>query len=46
MFEKTTQRFNDKKAFTNFGVSITFNQINSYTNNLAAFLQNKLNLIS
>tara|TARA_B100000965_G_scaffold406450_1_gene445458 strand:- start:1776 stop:3452 length:1677 start_codon:yes stop_codon:yes gene_type:complete len=44
MFEKTTQRFNDKKAFTNFGVSITFNQINSYTNNLAAFLQNKLNL--
>ena len=44
MFEKTTQRFNNKKAFTNFGVSITFNQVSSYTNNLAAFLQNKLNL--
>ena len=44
MFEKTTHRFKTKKAFTNFGISLTFDQIYLKSSNLAAFLQNKLNL--
>ena len=27
MFEKTCRRFSSNKAFTNFGVSLTFNEI-------------------
>ena len=44
MFEKTIERFDTKKAFTNFGVSLTFNQIYIKSLNLSAFLQNELNL--
>ncbi len=44
MFDKTVNRFKNKKAFTNFGVSLTFEEIHSKSTNLAAFLQNELNL--
>ena len=44
MFNQTTQRFKTKKAFTNFGVSLTFEQIYNNSLNLSAFLQNNLNL--
>ena len=44
MFNKTTKRFKNNNAFTNFGVSLTFDQIYNNSSNLAAFLQNKLKL--
>ena len=44
MFEKTCNRFHSKKAFTNFGISFTFNEIYQKSLNLASFLQNELNL--
>ena len=44
MFEQTVERFHAKKAFTNFGVSLTFDQLQNKSSNLTAFLQNELNL--
>ena len=44
MFEKTCDRFNSNKAFTNFGVSLTFNEIYEKSLNLASFFQHELNL--
>ena len=44
MFNKTCERFKSNIAFTNFGVSISFNEIYLKSSNLAAFLQNKLKL--
>ena len=44
MFEKTCDRFSSNKAFTNFGVSFTFNEIYEKSSNLASFFQNELNL--
>ena len=44
MFDKTCDRFSSNKAFTNFGVSLTFNEIHQKSSNLAFFLQNVLNL--
>ena len=40
MFDKTCDRFQSKKAFTNFGKSISFNEIYIKSQNLAKFLQN------
>ena len=45
MFDKTCKRFHSKKAFTNFGKSITFNQIYYKSLNLASFLQNGISRI-
>ncbi len=44
MFEKTVKRFHNKSAFTNFGVTLTFNQIHHKSTNLSAFFQNELKL--
>ena len=44
MFEKTVKRFQNKSAFTNFGVTLTYNQIHHYSANLSAFFQNELKL--
>ena len=44
MFDKTCDRFQSKKAFTNFGKSISFNEIYIKSQNLAKFLQNDLKL--
>ena len=44
MFNKTCERFGSKKAFTNFGISLTFNDIFKKSSNLAFFLKNELNL--
>ncbi|PPR44385.1 MAG: Long-chain-fatty-acid--CoA ligase [Alphaproteobacteria bacterium MarineAlpha5_Bin6] len=44
MFEQTVERFHTKQAFTNFGVSLTFDQIHHKSSNLTSFLQNELNL--
>ena len=46
MFEKTCKRFPNNKAFTNFGVSLTFNEIYLKSINLAFFLQNNQNVIA
>ncbi len=44
MFDRTCDRFNSKKSFTNFGKSISFNELNLKATNLSIFLQKKLNL--
>ncbi len=44
MFEKTVKRFHNKSAFTNFGVTLTFDQIHHKSTNLSAFFQNELKL--
>ena len=44
MFNKTCERFSSKNAFTNFGISLTFNDIFEKSSNLAFFLKNELNL--
>ena len=44
MFDKTCERFASNKAFTNFGISLTFDEIYKKSLNLASFLQNELNL--
>ena len=43
MFDKTCERFGSKNAFTNFGISLTFQDINKKSSNLAFFLQNEFN---
>ena len=43
MFDKTCDRFSSNKAFSNFGVSLTFNEIYQKSSNLASFLLNELN---
>ena len=45
MFEKTCDRFSSNKAFTNFGVSLTFIEIYEKSSILASFLQYELKLI-
>ena len=45
MFEKTCAQFSSKKAFTNFGTSLTFNEIYNKSLNLAFFLQDKFKLV-
>ena len=42
MFDKTCKRFSSNTAFTNFGISLTFNEIYTKSSNLASFLQNEL----
>ena len=37
MFNKTCERFSSKKAFTNFGISLTFNDIFEKSSSLAFF---------
>ena len=44
MFDKTCARFSVKKAFTNFGISLTFKDIYEKSSNLAFFLKNSLHL--
>ena len=44
MFDKTCERFSSNKAFTNYGISLTFKEIFEKSSNLAFFLQNELSL--
>ena len=44
MFEKTCDKFNDKIAFTNFGVEMSFKELKIKSTSLAFFLRNKLKL--
>ena len=44
LFDKTCERFNEKTAFTNFGVKISFNELRSHSENLSSYFVNELKL--
>ena len=44
MFDKTCDQYAEKPAFTNFGKSLTFNQLKANVNSLTAFISNQLKL--
>ena len=44
LFDKTCERFNEKTAFTNFGVKISFNELRSRSENLSSYFVNELKL--
>jgi long-chain acyl-CoA synthetase len=44
LFEACCEQYQDKTSFSNFGTSITYSQLDQYSRQLAAFLQNDLQL--
>lgn len=44
VYEEALSKFTNKKAFTNMGVSLTFQELEEKVNQLASFLQNELKL--
>ena len=44
LFDKTCERFNEKTAFTNFGVKISFNELRLHSKNLSSYFVNELKL--
>lgn len=44
VYEEAIQKFGSKKAFTNMGVSLTFDQLNTKVEALSSFFQNELKL--
>ncbi|WII70874.1 AMP-binding protein [Bdellovibrio sp. 22V] len=44
LYEESIRMFNTKKAFTNMGVSLTFNELDRRVDQFASFLQNELKL--
>lgn len=44
VFNKTCQQFHDRPAFYNMGVTLTYAQIDKYSRDFAAYLQNDLKL--
>ncbi|HEX7676112.1 MAG TPA: AMP-binding protein [Bdellovibrio sp.] len=44
IYDESIRKFQDKKAFTNMGVSLTFRQLDEKVNAFASFLQNELKL--
>ena len=44
LFDKTCERFNEKTAFTNFGVKISFSELRSKSENLSSYFMNELKL--
>lgn len=42
--EQTCEKFADQAAFSNFGVDVSFREVDNLSRNLASFLQNKTNL--
>ena len=44
LFDKTCERFNEKTAFTNFGVKISFSELRSHSENLSSYFINELKL--
>jgi long-chain acyl-CoA synthetase len=45
LFHKTTVKYKQQTAFSNFGTELTFEQIDQLSRNFAAYLQNKLNIV-
>jgi long-chain acyl-CoA synthetase len=44
IYEESIQLFGEKKAFTNMGVTLSFNQLDALVEKFASFLQNELKL--
>lgn len=44
LYEESANRFKDRKAFTNMGVSLTYSELNRQVDIFASFLQNELKL--
>jgi len=44
VFEKSVERFSDKLAYSNFGTTLTYRELDEATRNLAAYLQQRLGL--
>lgn len=44
LYEESVRKFQNKKAFTNMGVSLTYNGLNDKVEAFASFLQNELKL--
>lgn len=44
LFEEAVQRYSDRRAFTNMGVSITYKELDQLSRDFAAYLQHKLQL--
>lgn len=44
LFQKTTAKYRQKTAYSNFGAELTFEQVDELSQNFAAFLQNNLNI--
>ena len=44
LFDKTCERFNEKTAFTNFGVKISFSELRSQSEKLSSYFINELKL--
>ena len=45
LFHKTTAKYKQQTAYSNFGAELTFDQVDKLSSNFAAFLQSKLNII-
>ena len=44
IFDESVSKFGPKVAYTNMGVSLTFNEVSSYVDSLVYYLQNNTNL--
>lgn len=44
MFDKSIAQFGDRPAYTNFGKTLTYNEVNTATSQMAAYLRNELGL--
>ena len=44
LFNKTCERFDEKPAFVNFGVDVSFKKLKFYSESLSSYLLNDLNL--
>jgi len=44
MFDKSIEQYGDRPAYTNFGKTLTYNEINAATSQMAAYLRNELGL--
>ena len=44
IFDNTVARFGDRPAFTNFGTTLSFNELDALSRDFAAYLQNELGI--
>jgi len=45
LFHKTTAKYKQQTAYSNFGAELTFEQVDELSRDFAAFLQSKLNIV-
>ncbi len=44
VFDESIRKFGDKPAYSNFGVTITYNELDQLSSDFAAFIQHETNL--